>query len=94
MLGAQSLGENVEALQDERATFSGVDRKACPEVCQRTYVPLCPVRINIFPSRYVNVGLFYLRQVFFARFDLHVHTHKGESFFIGFWTLNGDEEFA
>ena len=39
---------------------------------------------NTFPSRYVNVGLFYLRQVFFARFDLHVHTYKGQSFFIGF----------
>jgi Zn-dependent oligopeptidase len=37
-------------------------------------------RINTFPSRYVNVGLFYLRQVFFARFDLHVHTYKSESF--------------
>ena len=37
--------------------------------------------INTFTSRYVNVGLFYLRQVFFARFDLHVHTYKGLSFF-------------
>ncbi|KAI9465436.1 Metalloprotease [Lactarius psammicola] len=35
-------------------------------------------RINTLPSRYVNVGLFYLRQVFFARFDLHVHTHKDQ----------------
>ena len=29
-------------------------------------------------SRYVNVGLFYLRQLFFATFDLKVHTDKGE----------------
>lgn len=28
-------------------------------------------------SRYVNVGLFYLRQLFFANFDLKVHTDQG-----------------
>jgi hypothetical protein len=28
-------------------------------------------------SRYVNVGLFYLRQLFFAKFDLKVHVDKG-----------------
>ena len=36
--------------------------------------------IDTFQSRYVNVGLFYLRQVFYARFDLHVHTYQSESF--------------
>jgi Zn-dependent oligopeptidase len=30
-------------------------------------------------SRYVNVGLFYLRQLFFAKFDLKVHTDQGAS---------------
>ena len=25
----------------------------------------------------MNVGLFYLRQLFFAKFDLHVHTDQG-----------------
>lgn len=29
-------------------------------------------------SRYVNVGLFYLRQLFFAWFDYQVHTSKGK----------------
>lgn len=29
-----------------------------------------------FWSRYVNVGLFYLRQLFFAKFDLKVHTDQ------------------
>lgn len=29
-------------------------------------------------SRYVNVGLFYLRQLFFANFDLKVHTDQGK----------------
>jgi Zn-dependent oligopeptidase len=29
-------------------------------------------------SRYVNVGLFYLRQLFFAWFDYRVHTDKGK----------------
>jgi Zn-dependent oligopeptidase len=28
-------------------------------------------------SRNVNVGLFYLRQLFFAKFDLQVHTDQG-----------------
>ena len=28
-------------------------------------------------SRYVNAGLFYLRQLFFATYDIKVHTDKG-----------------
>ena len=31
---------------------------------------------KIVKSRYVNVGLFYLRQLFFANFDIKVHTDK------------------
>lgn len=31
-----------------------------------------------FLSRYVNVGLFYLRQLFFAWFDYQIHTSKGK----------------
>ena len=27
-------------------------------------------------SRYVNVGLYYLRQVFFAKYDIKVHTDR------------------
>lgn len=34
-------------------------------------------RLMIVCSRYVNVGLFYLRQLFFANFDLKVHTDQG-----------------
>lgn len=30
-------------------------------------------------SRYVNVGLFYLRQLFFAKFDLKVHVDNSQS---------------
>ncbi len=33
-------------------------------------------------SRYVNVGLFYLRQLFFANFDIKVHTDKGPFLFL------------
>jgi len=33
--------------------------------------------MNLFSSRYVNVGLSYLRQLFFGKFDLKVHTDKG-----------------
>ncbi|KAG6917456.1 hypothetical protein DXG01_002433 [Tephrocybe rancida] len=43
-----------------------------------TKKPLSPELIDkLIKSRYVNVGLFYLRQLFFARFDLKVHTDKG-----------------
>ena len=31
----------------------------------------------IINSRYVNAGLFYLRQLFFATYDIKVHTDKG-----------------
>ncbi|KAH9948304.1 Metalloprotease [Amylocystis lapponica] len=42
-----------------------------------TKEPLSPDLIdNIIKSRYVNVGLFYLRQVFMASFDIKVHTTK------------------
>lgn len=34
---------------------------------------------KIIKSRYVNVGLFYLRQLFFAKYDYKVHTDKGQS---------------
>lgn len=33
--------------------------------------------VSLRRSRYVNVGLFYLRQLFFAKFDMKVHTDKG-----------------
>lgn len=36
---------------------------------------------KIIKSRYVNVGLFYLRQLFFAKYDYKVHTDQGQFFF-------------
>lgn len=42
----------------------------CPLFCVLTLAP---------PSRYSNVGLFYLRQLFFAKFDMKVHTDQGMS---------------
>ncbi|KAI0030424.1 metallopeptidase MepB [Vararia minispora EC-137] len=44
--------------------------------------PLSPELVNkVVKSRYVNVGLFYLRQLFFAKFDLKVHTdHEAEDY--------------
>jgi Zn-dependent oligopeptidase len=35
------------------------------------------IKHDAYHSRYVNVGLFYLRQLFFAKFDLKVHVDKG-----------------
>ena len=32
---------------------------------------------SLLHSRYVNAGLFYLRQLFFGTFDVRVHTDKG-----------------
>ncbi|KAF8908911.1 metallopeptidase MepB [Gymnopilus junonius] len=47
-----------------------------------TKKPLSPELIDkLIKSRYVNVGLFYLRQLFFAKFDLKVHTDQtGEDY--------------
>ena len=28
-------------------------------------------------SRYVNVGIYYLRQIFFAKYDIKLHTDLG-----------------
>jgi Zn-dependent oligopeptidase len=36
-------------------------------------------------SRYVNVGLYYLRQVFFAKFDLKVHVDKEAADYTKLW---------
>ncbi|KAG6335973.1 hypothetical protein ID866_3126 [Astraeus odoratus] len=40
---------------------------------------------KIIKSRYVNVGLFYLRQLFFAKFDLKVHTDKEPTDYTKLW---------
>ncbi|GLB38470.1 putative peptidase family M3 [Lyophyllum shimeji] len=48
--------------------------------------PLTPELIEkIVQSRYVNVGLFYLRQLFFAKFDLKVHTDKQSEDYTELW---------
>jgi len=40
---------------------------------------------KIIKSRYVNVGLYYLRQVFFAKFDIKVHTDKERTDYTALW---------
>ncbi|KAI0822314.1 Metalloprotease [Trametes gibbosa] len=40
---------------------------------------------KIIKSRYVNVGLFYLRQLFFANFDLKVHTDQEAADYTKLW---------
>ncbi|KAH8114574.1 Metalloprotease [Phellopilus nigrolimitatus] len=40
---------------------------------------------KIIKSRYVNVGLFYLRQLFFAKFDIKVHTDKVPCDYTALW---------
>ncbi|KAG5642147.1 hypothetical protein DXG03_003551 [Asterophora parasitica] len=51
-----------------------------------TKKPLSPELIEkIIKSRYVNVGLFYLRQLFFAKFDLKVHTDKDGEDYTSLW---------
>ncbi|KAF7291588.1 Metallopeptidase MepB [Mycena chlorophos] len=41
---------------------------------------------KIIKSRYVNVGLFYLRQVFFAKFDIKVHMDQDAEDYTALWT--------
>jgi Peptidase family M3 len=49
--------------------------------------PLSPELIDkIIKSRYVNVGLFYLRQIFFAKFDLKVHTDQEKDDYTELWS--------
>ncbi|KJA24053.1 hypothetical protein HYPSUDRAFT_53952 [Hypholoma sublateritium FD-334 SS-4] len=51
-----------------------------------TQKPLSPELIEkIIKSRYVNVGLFYLRQLFFAKFDLKVHTDQEKEDYTQLW---------
>ena len=42
-----------------------------------TLVPGSCMTHSLLNSRYVNAGLFYLRQLFFGTFDIRVHTDKG-----------------
>ncbi|KAH6893805.1 Metalloprotease [Coprinopsis sp. MPI-PUGE-AT-0042] len=49
--------------------------------------PLSPELIDkIIKSRYVNVGLLYLRQIFFAKFDLKVHTDQEKEDYTELWS--------
>lgn len=64
-----------------------------PEVLQRMsshyekQEPLTPDLIDkVVKSRYVNVGLFYLRQLFFAKFDLKVHTDQERTDYTKLWS--------
>ncbi|TRM63928.1 hypothetical protein BD626DRAFT_547704 [Schizophyllum amplum] len=51
-----------------------------------TKKPLSPELIEkIIKSRYVNVGLFYLRQLFFANFDIKVHMAKESEDHTAMW---------
>ncbi|KAJ7784621.1 metallopeptidase MepB [Mycena metata] len=69
-----------------------------PEVLQKmsshyeTKKPLSPELIEkIVKSRYVNVGLFYLRQVFFAKFDIKVHTDQEAEDYTQLWNTMREE---
>ncbi|KAG6370192.1 hypothetical protein JVT61DRAFT_12341 [Boletus reticuloceps] len=58
------------------------DARELPEVLKKmsshykTQEPLSDLIAKIIKSRYVNVGIFYLRQLFFANFDLVVHNNS------------------
>ncbi|THV05254.1 zincin [Dendrothele bispora CBS 962.96] len=40
---------------------------------------------RLIKSRYVNVGLFYLRQIFFAKYDIKVHTDSEPTDYTKLW---------
>ena len=46
---------------------------------------------KIVKSRYVNVGLFYLRQLFFAKFDIKVHTDQQATDYTALWNSMREE---
>ncbi|KAL0577646.1 metalloendopeptidase [Marasmius crinis-equi] len=41
---------------------------------------------KLIKSRYVNIGLFYLRQIFFAKFDIKVHTDQDPADYTELWS--------
>ncbi|KAL0067865.1 metalloendopeptidase [Marasmius tenuissimus] len=41
---------------------------------------------KLIKSRYVNIGLFYLRQIFFAKFDIKVHTDQDSADYTELWS--------
>ena len=75
MLGARSIEEDVEPLQDATAAIRRPDRQDYQEVRWKFCLTNCHITYLV-RSRYVNVGLFYLRQLFFANFDLSVHNNS------------------
>ena len=81
VLGTQSLGENVKPLWDQETTFSRSHRESYQKVVF-SRLTKCRLIVDVIYSRYVNVGLFYLRQLFFAKFDLKVHTDQGKRYSI------------
>lgn len=78
VLGAPGTEEDVEPLQDTRPVAGRPHHQDRQEVgthvlnaCISLLSPQPRVR-----SRYVNVGLFYLRQLFLATFDFVVHDNS------------------
>ncbi|KAF7314180.1 Thimet oligopeptidase [Mycena kentingensis (nom. inval.)] len=58
----------------------------------KTNEPLSDELIEkIIKSRYVNVGLFFLRQVFFAKFDMNVHTAQEHEDYTLLWNRMREE---
>jgi len=52
----------------------------------KTNEPLSTELIEkLIQSRYVNVGLFYLRQLYFAWFDYQIHTNKDKQDVTALW---------
>ena len=76
VLGARSVEKGVEPLQDARAAVGRPDRQDHQEVSWKSCLARTIQTIERLHSRYVNVGLFYLRQLFFATFDLSVHNNS------------------
>ncbi|KZV95839.1 mitochondrial endopeptidase [Exidia glandulosa HHB12029] len=57
----------------------------------KTKEPLSPELIDkIIKSRYVNIGMFMLRQLFFGKYDITVHTSKSASFLPAIHTSHND----
>ena len=48
-------------------------------------MPICSPNILAIDSRYVNVGLFYLRQIFYSDFDVKVHSGQEPEDYTALW---------
>ena len=78
----EQMSSHHETKEPLSAELIGKIIKRCVTqlLCWRASASHAQMR-SLFHSRFVNNGLFHLRQLFFSKFDVEVHTNQGKSIF-------------